>query len=382
MKARSIRTATLAVLVAVATAFASCRGTGSSKTRDMKVTDALGQSFGFSGRKLAVDLGQAGPVQLRAGAARLDGPYLLLVEEPNRLHAVDRNDLIPEWVYDGLPGDLRYAPSRTELSFLVVSGAELHQVDLRFGHQRGGPVHFDLAPSARPVGTAGTAYMPSWGGSRGEKTLRTLNLVTGLEGWGYRTPGDIRGGIAIGGEAPRQTVYFATDEGGVYGIPATEAAGRAPNPSWMTPTHGAVTADLVVSGGDLFVSSQDGFLYCMDRITGTVRWSAPHETPLEQSAAATKTSVYQARGNEVWCHDRATGAVRWKRTGVVRFVVERDGKAVLEASDGALVAIDAKGRESGRMESGGLTFPTNTEDGALYGVSAEGYLYKLEVGGE
>jgi outer membrane protein assembly factor BamB len=168
----------------------------------------------------------------------------------------------------------------------------------------------------------------------------------------------------------------------VYGMPATEADGRAPDPMWGTPTHGAVTADLVVSGEELFVSSQDGFLYCLDRITGKVKWSAPHETPLADSAAATKGAVYQSRGGEVWCHDRATGAVRWKHRGSVRFVVERDGKSVLEGTDGSLVSVDDRGRVTGTMPSGGFTFPTNVEDGSLYGVAADGYLYKLEVGGE
>jgi outer membrane protein assembly factor BamB len=381
MQTGSIRTAALAGLVAGAAVLSGCRSTP-PKARDVRTSEAMREAFGFTGRRLAVDLGQAGPVRLDPAASRLDGPYLLLVEEPNRLHAVDRNDMMPEWVYDGLPGDLRYAPSRTPLSMLVMSGSQLHQVDLRFGHQRGGAIHFDLAPSARPGGTAGTAYCPSWGGSRGEKTLRTLNLVTGLEGWGYMTPGDIRAGIAVGGEPPRQTVYFATDAGMVYGMPAAEADGRAPDPAWGTPVHGAVTADLVVSGDELFVSCHDGFLYCMDRVTGKVKWAAPHETPLESSAAATKSAVYQARGGEVWCHERATGAVRWKRKGAVRFVVEREGKAVLEAADGSLVALDAEGRPVGSAPSGGFHYPTNVDDGTLYGVAADGYLYRLEVGGE
>jgi hypothetical protein len=34
------------------------------------------------------------------------------------------------------------------------------------------------------------------------------------------------------------------------------------------------------------------------------------------------------------------------------------------------------------MASGGYYYPTNTEDGTLYAVSADGFIYKLEVGGE
>lgn len=380
MKTRSIRTAALVGLAAGCAAFAGCKS-GPPKARDEVVSRSLATSFGFSGRKLAIDLGQTGPVRLRASSARLDGPYLVLVEEPNRVQAIDRNDLMPAWVYDGLPGDLRYPPSRTALSFLVMSNDELHQLDLRYGHQRGGAIHFDLAPSAPHAGTAGTAYVPSWGGSRGQRTLRTLNLVTGHEGWGYRTPGDIRGGIVVGGEPPRQTVYFATDSGDVYGMPAVEAAARAPEASWVTKTHGPVTADLVVNEGDLFVSSQDGFLYCMDRITGGVKWAAPHETPLLTSPSATKGSVYQARAGEVWAHDRATGAIRWKAKAG-RFVAEREGKVILAAEDGSLMSLNAAGEIVGTMPSGGFYYPTNVDDGTLYAISGDGFIYKLEVGGE
>ena len=104
MKTRSIRTAAVFGLAAGLAALAGCKS-GAPKPRDEQVTRSLASSFGFSGRRLAIDLGQTGPVRLRASYSRLDGPYLMIVEEPNRVQAIDRNDLMPAWVYDGLPGD-------------------------------------------------------------------------------------------------------------------------------------------------------------------------------------------------------------------------------------------------------------------------------------
>ncbi|MCK6479170.1 MAG: PQQ-like beta-propeller repeat protein, partial [Planctomycetes bacterium] len=220
------------------------------------------------------------------------------------------------------------------------------------------------------------------GGSRGEKTLRTLNLATGLEGWGYRTPGDIRGNMALGGVPPREMVYFATDAGEVCCLPSAGADGPAPDVLWSTNVHGPVTAGLEVSGEELFVASEDGFLYCMDRITGIHRWAAPHQTPLTEAPVATAGSVYQFRTGGLWCHDRATGAVRWKLKGAVRFVLERDGKSVVQMEDGSLAAVAADGTVSGRLGHGGYAYPTNRRDANLYAVSGDGFVVKLEVGGE
>jgi outer membrane protein assembly factor BamB len=382
MKTGSLRT--VAVLCGLALAVAASGGCASRQrsTRDGALLDRLESNFGFSGRKLAVDLGQVAPIHLDSGASRLEDGLLLLLADPNHLEALDRDTLMAEWAYHSLPGSLRYLPTLSPIAVLVMSGNELHQIDLRYGHGQGAPIHFDLAPSSAFGGTAGTAYIPCWGGSGGEKTLRTINLVTGLEGWGYRTPGDIRGGLVVGGVPPRQTVYFATDGGIVYAIPAAEASARAPEVLWSADTRGPVTAPLCVDGEELFCASESGFVYCMDRITGGIKWAAPHEVPLIVAPVVTKKSVYQRHEGGIWCHDRATGAVRWRLKGGERMVVERDGKTLVMDEQGGLALVAASGTVTGRMPSGGYYFPTNLRDDALYAVADDGFVFKLEAGGE
>ena len=371
----------VAVLCGLALAAASSPGCASRPTgpRDEALEKSLEGSFGFTGRKLAVDLGQYDRVSLAASASRLDGGFLLLVESPNRVQALDRESLMPEWAYHALPGDLRYPPTFSPIAMLLMSGNELHQVDLRYGHSQGPPVHFDLAPSSAFAGSAGTAFVPSWGGSQGEKTLRTINLVTGLEGWGYRTPGDIRGGILIGGASPRQSIYFGTDAGDVYSFPAAEADANGPAPNWVRNTRGPVTAGLALEGEDLFAASESGFLYCMDRITGGIRWAAPHEIPLTEAPVTTRGSVYQHRSGSLWCHDRATGSVRWKLGGASRLVAEREGKSLVASHSGELWLVNPAGQVTGKMAMGGFYYPTNTSDSSVYAVSGGGDVFKLHV---
>lgn len=386
MKTRSLRTLGAACGAALLVAAVSAPLTGCAskptKPREEVFREAVADGLGFSGKMLVVDLGQQSRVRVAPGGVRLDGDFLFVEEADHRFNAIRRDNLHLAWSYAGFGGPLRGRPFLSATSFLGMTTTELHQVNLEYGHHEGGTVHFDMAPSARFGATVGTAYVPCWGGSRNERTLRTLNLVTGLEGWGWRTPGDIRGDIAIGGEPPRQSVYFATDEGMVYSLPTAGADGPAPEPYWVQNTHGPVTAGLTVSGDDLFVASQDGFLYCMDRITGGVKWAAPHETPLLDAPVATAGSVYQFRTGALWCHDRATGAARWKFQGGARFVLEREGKVLVQKADGSLAELDATGKVVATLGKGGYTYPANTRDDSLYAVSGDGLVIKIEVGGE
>lgn len=380
MKTGSLRTIAVGFgLALAASAAAGCRS-GPGVSRDVSLHKGIETNFGFSGRKLAVDLGQSGPVRLAAGASLLQGDFLILVSAPNQIQALDRETLMAEWSYQSLPGEIRFAPTQSNIAMLVMSMNELHQIDLVYGHSSAA-IHFDMSPSSAFGASAGTAYVPAWGGARGEKTLRTLNLVTGLEGWGYTTPGDIRGGVIVGGQPPRQTVYFATDAGVVYGMPAAEASARGPEVSWSWDTHGPVTAPLCLEGEDLFAASHSGFLYCMDRVTGGVKWAAPHEMVLEAAPVATRGFVYQTRGGEMWCHERATGKVLWKVKGADRFVVEREGKTLV-AAGGEIWTVNGAGAVTGKLPSEGMYFPTNLKDDSIYAVSPDGLVVKMEKGGE
>lgn len=380
MKTGSLRAVAVGLGLAVAaTAVAGCASRPKGH-RDEVLEKNLETSLGFSGRRLAVDLGQSGPVRLMADRTLLQGEFLVLQSEPNQIQALNRETLNADWAYHALPGDLRYAPTQSVISMLVMSMNELHQIDLTYGHG-GAAIHYDMSPSSSFGASAGTAYVPAWGGRSGEKTLRTINLVTGLEGWGYRTPGDILGGVIVGGAPPRQTVYFATDAGQVYAMPAAEASARGPEVSWVCDTRGPVTAPLCLEGEEIFAASHSGFLYCMDRVTGNVKWAAPHETVLDSSPVATKAHVYQTRAGEMWCHERATGKVLWKLQGADRLVVERDGKSVVTAGS-EIWTVNAAGKVTGKQAMGGMYFPTNLRDESIYAVSNDGLVFKLEKGGE
>jgi outer membrane protein assembly factor BamB len=143
-----------------------------------------------------------------------------------------------------------------------------------------------------------------------------------------------------------------------------------------------VTAPLTLHGEDLFAASQSGFLYCLDRVTGGVKWSAPHQTPLLQAAVAAPAAVYQVRDGEMWSHDRADGRVNWKLPGATRFIAEREGKTYVESARGEVWQVGKDGKVTGKLAASAWRFLTNTKDGTLYAVTASGGIFKVEVGGE
>ncbi len=378
-----MKTEAICAILAAGLVLAGCQTTaGTKQTRAESVRGAVAADLGLRGRFLVNDLGQVTATRLRPGAARLAEEFLLLEDVHHRVHSLDRGSVLSTWEFQGFDGEIRFPATFNASSLLLMSGNRLFQIDRRYGHMRGGAIYFDMAPSAPFVATEGTAFVPSWGGGTGQKTLRTLNLVTGLEGWGYRTPGDIRGAMALGGAVPRQTVYFATDAGEVYALPATGSDFQAPEPLWTTRTHGANTADLVLDGDSLFVASQDNGLYCLDRITGRVAWCTFLNAPLTEAPVVTAGAVYQRNALGLHCLDRRTGTTRWRLSDQAHFVVEREGKVVVQGSDGALWLVRPDGSVAARANPGRFTYPANSRDGTLYAVANDGYITALEVGGE
>jgi outer membrane protein assembly factor BamB len=382
MNAGSLRTFVAAGCVAMAASgCASTRGRDSG-AREAAVRASLSGGLGFSGTLLVNDLGQVASLRLRSGAARLTEGMVLLEDVHHRLHALDRGSLVSRWGYHGLDAALAFPTTSTGHSLLAMSRNRIHELDLTTGAARHGLVHFDMSPSAPFVASTGTAYIPSWGGGQQAKTLRTVNLATGLEGWGFRTTGDIRGAMAIAGVAPRQTVYFATDAGDVVAMPAAAADGPAPEPTWATRVNGSVTADLLLDGEDLFVACRDSSLSRIDRVTGAYRWATFLQAPLAEAPVATAGAVYQRNSLGLHRLDRATGEKSWTLPGGARFVAEREGKVVVQGADRTLATVDASGKIVARTATGGLVFLTNTRDGTLYGVGDDGFLVALQVGGE
>lgn len=217
--------------------------------------------------------------------------------------------------------------------------------------------------------------MGSWSSPAGNKTLYSVNLADGQQGWGYRTLGHITAQPLVTG-APRQLVCFASHDRQVVAVEALGAFEAAPQPSWINETGGANTADLVVSENLLLVPSQEGSLYALDRATGAKVWEYISGEPLKSAATGTKRAVYFHNAYGFHRLDRA-GHLVWKiETGATEFVLERAGKVWLRDAQGSLVIVDDT---TGEIDSGhplaGWYIPANPVDGTLFAVSPDGWIF-------
>ena len=140
------------------------------------------------GRIFSNDLAADGPVSVRGGWL-LD--EIVLVEYADgSLLALDRLTLAPKWSFTGLAGPMEFPPAVTAVSVLAISDGMLYEIDRRYGNQLSvNPLGF--VPSAGPAGTDSTAYVPALASVNGNRTVSSMNLVNGTEGWGRATRGSI-----------------------------------------------------------------------------------------------------------------------------------------------------------------------------------------------
>ncbi len=88
-------------------------------------------------------------------------------------------------------------------------------------------------------------------------------------------------------------IYAASENGKVYAV----APDRAP--LWTSldgsvfTTEGAIIADVKADDFGVYVASTDSKLYCLDRLSGRIKWTYFGGVPLRTSAIATADRVYQ-----------------------------------------------------------------------------------------
>ena len=86
---------------------------------------------------------------------------------------------------------------------------------------------------------------------------------------------------------------------------------------WQFHTGAAVFSSPVVSGGTLYVGSDDHFLYALDRNDGTLKWKFKTGARITSTPAVSAGAVYfLSYDDNFYALDAGTGALKWKfKTG-------------------------------------------------------------------
>ena len=120
---------------------------------------------------------------------------------------------------------------------------------------------------------------------------------------------------------------------------------------WTMPVTGGIDGDARYDSqrGQVYVGSDDGFLYAVEPDTGKLRWSTKFKGPIDHAPDIGESSLFLATAaNKVFAVDPSDGKMRWQyeRESPEGFAIHgyavphQDGRAVYAGfSDGYLVAL-------------------------------------------
>jgi len=143
----------------------------------------------------------------------------------------------------------------------------------------------------------------------------------------------------------------------------------------------ATASQVIVAEGRLFVGTNYGNLFALDRNTGKTRWTYKTSGPILGSAAYHNGIVY-VNSMDHSCHavSAATGDELWQFhtvEGLWAAPVLADGKVFIGGRDGFVYALDDRtGKQLWKSPIGGLVMSTPAyADGRLYVAAGDMHLY-------
>jgi outer membrane protein assembly factor BamB len=140
-------------------------------------------------------------------------------------------------------------------------------------------------------------------------------------------------------------VYAGTLDGKVWAI-NEQGSGiwSLPDGSHVFRAAGPIHADLKIDDFGLYVASEDGSLYCVDRGTGRVKWTYFAGTPLDVAPVVTPSVVYQyVPGTGVVAIDKRPlgfAKAKWINAQAVSVLSEDSHYLYALENDGYLMALD------------------------------------------
>ncbi|MCU0846782.1 MAG: PQQ-binding-like beta-propeller repeat protein [Spirochaetes bacterium] len=218
--------------------------------------------------------------------------------------------------------------------------------------------------SVRPAYDGSLIYIPTNDGR-----IIALNPASGVVEWQVRTIGT-PSGDALGMD--NDAIYAVTDAKHLYKI---KKNGRI---LWLSLFDSPILASPAIGVGSLYVSLDDGMLFCVDPANGQKRYSMNIGEAVGSIATA-GNSVFAASGSSLYRIDPARKFIIWKRNDYSRsgrsFIAD-SGEIYFITGDGGLVKLNNDG-QSWRAAVPGWTTgsPLFTMDNII--VSGKG-LYKID----
>ncbi len=154
--------------------------------------------------------------------------------------------------------------------------------------------------------------------------------------WTYQTGRSVESSPTLSGGV----VYVGSDDCNIYALNALTGA-----KIWNYPTGDWVHSSPTVADGVVYVASEDNSVYALDAGTGTLVWSFKTGSPIYSSPTVADGVVYVGSGDgKVYALNATTGALKWSyQTGsyVESSPVVVNGVVYVGSDDGKVYSLDA-----------------------------------------
>jgi outer membrane protein assembly factor BamB len=161
--------------------------------------------------------------------------------------------------------------------------------------------------------------------------------------------------------------------GGVAGPLSSTERATAADPGverWSTATGGSVVSSPTVTDETVYIGSNDGNLYALDRSDGTEKWSFSGSAVFRASPTISDGVVYASDQSNIYAIDAADGSEVWSvSTGSnnVRSLTVSDGTVYVAADYEGIYALDtADGSQEWKYSDGNSLTDATLADGSVY----------------
>ncbi len=305
----------------------------------------------------------------------LSGDQLLLLTDAGVMHAIDANTGKTNWVTQfGNPEYPSLGPDASDEYVAVINGSTLYLLDSSTGRIQG----------ERRIGGA-----PGAGPAVGKNHVFASTIDGLIEGfpldlsapqykrWYYQSFGH----TLVAPLVTPESVAWTTDRGNLYVSGAVR-----PGVRFRLETYGKFEARPAYRAPLIYAIGLSGEMFAVHELNGTLAWRYMTGYPTSRSPAAVGKQLFVTSEEPMLhCVDASTGLLQWKSLGISQFAavskshvfgVDRYGTVhILNRADGAPV---------GRIASGGtIDALVNDQTDRLFLISERGLVQCLhEIGAD
>lgn len=218
----------------------------------------------------------------------------------------------------------------------------------------------------------------------GKNFLFGIDTDGGKQIWGYEIPGDVFSSPCL---IDDMIIVVGSINNAVYAL-----EGYSGNIRWKLETGGEVWSSPSYNGNEIFIGSDDGFVYCLDidgkllwktKLNGKIRSSSPCLSFDEDQRPSVFIGTYNGG---MFCLNQSTGVIRWSKQ-ITKPVMASPAiikdKAFFAASDKRIYCFQVKdGSSIWHFETGDKIWssPSISEyDGVMFFGSLDSHIYGIDI---